>query len=92
METFETRFMAASAQDASSDLHATAGVLSEAFGMDAGSISHGDLQEVSSVRTGHVAARIFIIIIFCEMVILQGLACFSRRPWREQVLWGNQGV
>lgn len=49
METFETRFMAASAQDASSDLHATAGVLSEAFGMDAGSISHGDLQEVKQV-------------------------------------------
>ena len=93
METFQTRFMAASAQDASSDLHATAGVLSEAFGMDAGAISHGDLQEVGSVRTLHVAARIsIIIIIFCEMVILQGLACFSRSAWREQVLWGNQGV
>ena len=55
METFQTRFMAASAQDASSDLHATAGVLSEAFGMDAGAISRGDLQEVDSVCTRHVA-------------------------------------
>ena len=56
METFQTRFMAASAQDTSIDLHATAGVLSEAFGMDAGAISHGDLQEVDSVCTRHVAA------------------------------------
>lgn len=56
METFQTRFMAASAQDVSSDLHATAGVLSEAFGMDSGAISHGDLQEVDSVCTRHVAA------------------------------------
>ena len=49
MEQFETRFMAAAAQDNSADLSATAGVLSEAFGMDAASIDLADLQEV---RTG----------------------------------------
>ena len=48
MEQFETRFMAVSAQDDTPDLSATAGVLSEAFGMEAGSIDHSDLQEVSS--------------------------------------------
>ena len=50
MEQFETRFMAVSAQDDTPDLSATAGVLSEAFGMEAGSIDHSDLQEVSSWR------------------------------------------
>ena len=48
MEQFETRFMAAAAQDNSADLSATAGVLSEAFGMDAASIDLADLQEVGT--------------------------------------------
>ena len=46
MEQFETRFMAAAAQDNSAELSTTAGVLSEAFGMDAASIDLADLQEV----------------------------------------------
>ena len=49
MEQFETRFMAVAAQDNSSDLSATAGVLSEAFGMDGASIDLADLQEVGKV-------------------------------------------
>ncbi|CAK0784341.1 hypothetical protein CVIRNUC_007545 [Coccomyxa viridis] len=49
MEQFETRFMAVSAQDDTPDLSATAGVLSEAFGMEAGSIDHSDLQEVKQI-------------------------------------------
>ena len=48
MEQFETRFMAVAAQDNSSDLSATAGVLSEAFGMDRASIDLADLQEVGN--------------------------------------------
>lgn len=50
MEQFETRFMAAAAQDNSADLSATAAVLSEAFGMDAASIDLADLQEVGTGR------------------------------------------
>ena len=46
MEQFETRFMAAAAQDTTDELSTTAGVLSEAFGMDAASIDLADLQEV----------------------------------------------
>ena len=46
MEQFETRFMAAAAQDNSADLSATAGVLSEAFGMDPAAMDPADLQEV----------------------------------------------
>lgn len=49
MEVFQTRFMAAAAQDASSDLSATASVLNQAFGMDPAAIDHGDLQEVGSL-------------------------------------------
>ncbi len=48
MEQFETRFMAAAAQDNSAELGTTAGVLSEAFGMDAASIELADLQEVGT--------------------------------------------
>jgi len=57
MEQFETRFMAVAAQDNSSDLSATAGVLSEAFGMDCASIDLADLQEVGTVLASIMATK-----------------------------------
>ncbi len=57
MEQFETRFMAVAAQDNSSDLSATAGVLSDAFGMDCASIDLADLQEVGTVLASIMATE-----------------------------------
>lgn len=50
METFPTKFMGIAAQDDTEDLSRTAGVLQQAFGMEAESITPQDRREVSSVE------------------------------------------
>lgn len=50
METFPTKLMAIAAQDDTVDLSRTAGVLQDAFGLPADSISQQDRKEVSYTR------------------------------------------
>ncbi len=57
METFPTKFMGIAAQDDTEDLSRTAGVLQQAFGMDAESITPQDRREVTSLESPSLRAH-----------------------------------